>query len=422
MSEKDTRRWFVKVSAKTVYNSINTATLVKWAENGTLTPESLLSLDRVNWSPASNLVDLEMMWYLTSASQPPYGPIHYEVAIKLIESGSFPDDTQISIDPEQSPEDEPTHDEIFAPQNPDEQAAVLPQPHLRSDVEIFALECEESGEPESPECEMTDVVCQEPDEPVVSEESEGIVENPPPQEELMIQTLTEKLADLELQFITLQEQNLALNQRIAAISNQPPPAREPIVQTTVSDSTIYAILTQEYEMLTQMADQERDAYQAVQAIIRQRREAIDQRLLALRQLIQFSPEQMRHHALRQLDPVSMTFFNNNAELETRLHKQESLLTQALDQRSELERRLVAMEARERDFNAQIAQAQRQTRDSLRLEESLLKAEADLKAERSLREQDKEESKSIQRHLLRRIEELESASGQASVSIAAETEL
>ena len=58
----DIKEWYVRMSDGNVYGPADVAALVSWAEDGRVDPSSSLSKDRIKWTPAQLMPELEMEW------------------------------------------------------------------------------------------------------------------------------------------------------------------------------------------------------------------------------------------------------------------------------------------------------------------------------------------------------------------------
>ena len=57
-----------------VYGPADIASLVSWAEDGRIDPSSSLSKDRIRWTPAQLMGELEMKWLVELEPGKPLGP------------------------------------------------------------------------------------------------------------------------------------------------------------------------------------------------------------------------------------------------------------------------------------------------------------------------------------------------------------
>ena len=79
--------WYLKTN-NTTYGPVEATILQRWAMDGRVTPDDLLSLDNATWAPAPTNPDLHMDWILTLADGSPYGPLHILALRDLVKEGS----------------------------------------------------------------------------------------------------------------------------------------------------------------------------------------------------------------------------------------------------------------------------------------------------------------------------------------------
>lgn len=82
--------WFAKLDDGRVYGPVNVAKLAAWAREGRLDPTSLISRDRVNWSPAPQKTALGMNWIVETAIGTWFGPFHHDVVEELYKANQVP--------------------------------------------------------------------------------------------------------------------------------------------------------------------------------------------------------------------------------------------------------------------------------------------------------------------------------------------
>ena len=76
--------WFVKTDDGKVYGPADIAKLVEWAKEGRIESTSSVSRDRVKWSPAQLMKELEMNWIVETEPGKLFGPLNREVISRLI--------------------------------------------------------------------------------------------------------------------------------------------------------------------------------------------------------------------------------------------------------------------------------------------------------------------------------------------------
>ena len=86
----DRKEWYVRMSDGNVYGPADVAALVSWAEDGRVDPTSSLSKDRIKWTPAQLMPELEMKWLVEIEPGKPLGPYNRKFLIASCADGSLP--------------------------------------------------------------------------------------------------------------------------------------------------------------------------------------------------------------------------------------------------------------------------------------------------------------------------------------------
>ena len=87
--------WFVKTDDGKVYGPADVAKLVEWAKEGRIESTSLVSRDRIKWSPAPLMKELEMNWIVETELGKLFGPLNHAVVSKLINDKTIPASARI---------------------------------------------------------------------------------------------------------------------------------------------------------------------------------------------------------------------------------------------------------------------------------------------------------------------------------------
>ena len=77
-----------------VYGPADVAALVSWAEDGRIDPSSSLSKDRIKWTPAQLMSELEMKWLVELEPGKPLGPYNRKFLVASLADGSLPTDAK----------------------------------------------------------------------------------------------------------------------------------------------------------------------------------------------------------------------------------------------------------------------------------------------------------------------------------------
>ena len=78
-----------------VYGPANVASLVSWAEDGRIEPTSSLSKDRIAWTPAQLMSELEMKWLVEVEPGKTTGPYNRKFLIASRADGSLPAEAKV---------------------------------------------------------------------------------------------------------------------------------------------------------------------------------------------------------------------------------------------------------------------------------------------------------------------------------------
>ncbi|MCQ2367742.1 MAG: hypothetical protein MJ109_01865 [Kiritimatiellae bacterium] len=87
--------WYVKTDDGKVYGPAEPPKLIRWAQEGRIEPTSLLSRDRLKWTPAPLMKELEMKWIVETELGRLFGPFNHGVVSKLIEQKVVPPTARI---------------------------------------------------------------------------------------------------------------------------------------------------------------------------------------------------------------------------------------------------------------------------------------------------------------------------------------
>ena len=88
------KEWYVRMSDGNVYGPADVAALVSWAEDGRIDPSSSLSKDRIKWTPAQLMSELEMKWLVELEPGKPLGPYNRKFLVASLADGSLPTDAK----------------------------------------------------------------------------------------------------------------------------------------------------------------------------------------------------------------------------------------------------------------------------------------------------------------------------------------
>ena len=74
-----------------MYGPADIASLVTWAEDGRIEPTGFVSRDRINWTPAQLMPELEMKWLVETEPGKVFGPFNRSLVISLFSRKAVPD-------------------------------------------------------------------------------------------------------------------------------------------------------------------------------------------------------------------------------------------------------------------------------------------------------------------------------------------
>jgi hypothetical protein len=86
----DQRQWFLRTSDKTVFGPVSTRGVVVWAEQGRILPGHEVSCDRKTWTPAEQVAELGICWYVDDGSGNLRGPLNRVAAEQILKSDKAP--------------------------------------------------------------------------------------------------------------------------------------------------------------------------------------------------------------------------------------------------------------------------------------------------------------------------------------------
>ncbi len=389
MAEADTRRWSLRDPSGALRNAnVPTALLAQWAEQGAILPGFAISADGETWAPAETLPELGMAWYVLAPGRPPYGPVARAAAERLLAEGRFPKGATLSRDPGGEPATAELPLAVEPPAASQEleetrQRLVLLERELRlKDRRIEELRRE--AEARQGELDLP-----------------GAPDAGPLARELAAARLERDHANAAAQEAAeaADRRERELRQRIASLETALETARD---AQPAPEGAFPELLAREAEALRRGQEEEERFLESLRGLSRARAAAFAERIAEIRRIVGEAP------AARAEPPAPPRGPAARREHEARVAALEQALEEARGRESELQKRLVALEGRETQLRSQLGLAERQTLDSLRLDEKLRETARALDRERAAREEEHRENARVQEQLIRRIEELERA--------------
>lgn len=403
------RRWSVKGPDGSIYSAVSTRSLVSWAKRGVINPEFVVSLDQEVWVGAHEVPELAGFWDQSPAER---------AAAQATDKASEPEPEPMRVEiPSNAPQAETA---LLRLKEAEERIGLLTKELQQRENQISTLQKELTIKQEQDELHV-----EGPSPEILTAQRDAALG-----QSKLLQSENESLeatnADLRTQ---LQQASAALEhaqedlvqerESLTQAGSREQTLKERIktlesirketapTEDLPLDETLYAILQEEYNQLAAIKEEEMHQLAQLAATTKAREQLCTDRLLKLRLLLGDSPEKMRKYANEELSPRPITIFRKQAQGEsTRLQALEKTLKDALARESEIQKQLVSFEAREAHYKVALEQAQRQTLDSLALDEKLRETLTKFDHERQARQKEHEENNRVQQQLLRRIEELE----------------
>ena len=391
MADGDTRRWSLRDPSGAMRNAnVPTALLVQWAAQGLILPGFDLSADGETWAPAETLPDLAMTWYIVAPEHAPYGPVAKAAAERLLAEGRFPQGATLTQDPGKAPVSAELPLAVEQPQPSQEleetrQRLVLLERELRQkDRRIEELRRE--AEARQGELEIGD----KPNAQALAQELAAIR-----LERDHLQAAAQEAAEAAA------DREQTLKQRIETLEKALETAQDAAAQEPAPPTGALAeLLDREADTLRRAQEEEERFLEQLRSLSRRRAAAFAERIAEIRRIVGEAPGAARATVAPPQSPSA------RREHEARVAALEKALEEGRARETDLQKRLVALEGSEIQLRAQLTQAQRQTLDSLKLDEKLRETVQALARERAAREEEHGENARIQEQLLRRIEELE----------------
>jgi hypothetical protein len=86
----DPRQWYLRIGDKTVFGPVSTRGFVVWAEQGRILPGHEVSTDRKVWTPAEQVPELDISWYVDDGTGNLRGPLNRVAAEQILKSDKAP--------------------------------------------------------------------------------------------------------------------------------------------------------------------------------------------------------------------------------------------------------------------------------------------------------------------------------------------
>ena len=90
MADSRKREWYVRTADGRVYGPADVASLVAWAQDGRIEPTGFVSRDRINWTPAQLMPELEMKWLVETEPGKVFGPFNRALVVSLFSRKAVP--------------------------------------------------------------------------------------------------------------------------------------------------------------------------------------------------------------------------------------------------------------------------------------------------------------------------------------------
>lgn len=89
------RVWFVRNESGDVYGPASVDSLVEWARDGRIEPTGFVSRDRIAWTPAQFMPELEMRWIVEAEPGRFFGPFNRAVVSRLFRDGEVEPEAKV---------------------------------------------------------------------------------------------------------------------------------------------------------------------------------------------------------------------------------------------------------------------------------------------------------------------------------------
>ena len=95
MATVENKEWYVRSEDGKVYGPANVESLVRWACEGRIEPAGFVSRDRISWTPAQTLPELQMDWLVEVEPGKVFGPYNRAYVSKLAAAGAVPKSSKL---------------------------------------------------------------------------------------------------------------------------------------------------------------------------------------------------------------------------------------------------------------------------------------------------------------------------------------
>jgi len=92
---EEKKEWFVRTEEGKVYGPATLSSLIAWAKDGRVEPTGFVSRDRIAWSPAQTMPELEMTWLVETEPGKVFGPFNRTVVSDLFAKKQVPAATKV---------------------------------------------------------------------------------------------------------------------------------------------------------------------------------------------------------------------------------------------------------------------------------------------------------------------------------------
>ena len=90
----EVKEWYVRSEDGKVYGPADIGALVAWAKEGRVEPAGYVSKDRLTWTPAQLMEELEMHWLVEAEPGKVFGPYNRTYVCRLVELKAIPADVK----------------------------------------------------------------------------------------------------------------------------------------------------------------------------------------------------------------------------------------------------------------------------------------------------------------------------------------
>ena len=413
MGDNDNNReWFVRTADGRVYGPADVAALISWAKDGRIEPTGFVSRDRLSWTPAQLMPELEMKWLVETEPGKVFGPFNRALVISLFARKAVPPEAKAYRLHELSVECDPPPVEV------EKIVEKVVEKEVRVEVPVEKI-VEKVVVDETRVHELEDLLAEERRHTAALQERlDAAVKNASDAkaaaataaaehaEAMRAADEREKSSAAALKDAAAREQKYA--EQVAHLEDEL--RRLPQAASEVADiqAAVYSIMKDEAEEIGRMLESEKREFEEFKRRHLERGERLQERRRSLLKRAGSNIEDMTRRALleRPEDPRTAQLRKELSELR-RVH--EHYVLDSESKVRELTERLRQRQAEEKRAEESLRDVTELRQEVQSLRERLQTREKELMAERQLSEELRQQQAARQQALMARLASLESPS-------------